>query len=575
MRRQPVRFTPSWSVLTLTLLFGFLVPACGGDAEEAAPAESTAVARNKAKPEAGRKGKKNKGKKAQTAQTATQPKAKPEGPVEVVASTVVDRGGTGEPAPEGLELPPPDPILGPVLVINGEVIGHDYIKREVVLGSSGRIDVELAKLETIMNQEIESRVAQGADREELLDTTGARPGVDGGFLGREELTTVFANVYLPEVAPDELPAISLEAFNASDQGKAMLQSLQARWDAMQEGETPENNPMVRSMLFQILTEYLVSVSDIDMSRDLPAHILMKVNGTEVEVDAIWERIQPWVSESQVRSAKQWLTKMKLLEQDMGEDWLSPEDAQAAYAAHSDPYKDSMFSMERLATLVKHYPSVDRYREFRHAYDSYQKKIRNELNPLRLKEFADQRTRQLLGQAQVDVDVILVSAYDFENEEWKDNGWDEAAKRAQEVLRVLVEEKKPWDDVVEEYSEFYDPPGMYEGNTNVPLKSKGRFRGQTRNQLMQSIQESECWQFLNGHTITDYIFFEQEPRTVTQPIRGPHGWYISRLLRRHKAPQMVNIEEESIITLAEQDYTLLHLAQYAQELVEKYDVYGLE
>jgi hypothetical protein len=98
---------------------------------------------------------------------------------------------------------------------------------------------------------------------------------------------------------------------------------------------------------------------------------------------------------------------------------------------------------------------------------------------------------------------------------------------------------------------------------------------TRNQLMQNLEESEYWQFLNGKTVTDFIFFEQEPGSVANPMRGPHGWYIPRLRTRSAAPENVNLTEENLIIMAEQDYTLQRLSEYVQEIIASNEVYGLQ
>ncbi len=507
-----------------------------------------------------------------------------------------------QPAPEGIELPPNDPILGPVLVIEGQIIPHDVIRREVCRGPAGNSAAELEKLSMIMTQEINRRVEQGASPSDFVITDDEiqatiemnaealkeqfpegeiemrhlLPAGVHGVADQVHLTELFMKVFLPPGPADELPPITITALQQADQGKQLLEALRTEREAEAEGEDLSGNSMFRQIIIQTLREYLVSSSDIDDGDDLPVDVLMRVNGQDMLTATIWNRVKDFVSDVEVRQAKQWLANMKLLEAEMGSNWLTLAEADAKFEEYAAPYRESMFSVENVALMVKRYPNVSAFRKFRRAYDSYQQKIADELNPEDLRRFAEARTKQLIGQAVVDVDVILLSAYDFHEKQWIEDGWEKAAERADEVFRQLVEEKVPWDEVLERFSDFYDiPTGKDFVAQQLPAKSKGRFRALTRNTLMQQLQESEYLQFLNGQTIADYIFFGLKEGNVSAPIRGPHGYYICRLLRKQPAPQKVDLEDEQLIVMAEQDYTLLNLAEYCLELRNEKQVYGIE
>ena len=177
---------------------------------------------------------------------------------------------------------------------------------------------------------------------------------------------------------------------------------------------------------------------------------------------------------------------------------------------------------------------------------------------------------------VDADVILLSAFDFKRRQWKPDGWKEAGDRAQEVLRLLVEEGRPWDEVMDDFSDFYDPPKP-KSMQGLPDKSlnKGRFRALPRNQLMGVLEESEYWQFLHGTTITDFVFFDQEESSTAAPMRGPYGWYIPRLLHRIQSPDQLVRDQESYMVMVEQDYIMTNLGKLTQELRTGSEIYGLE
>ena len=588
MFRQPNHRSVSLAAVGLA---GLLFASCGGSAE--ADKDAATVA------------------KKQLSSTAATPvsnpaKPKPKGKGKRKAKAASFEFGQLRPpiaqaAPAGIELPESDPILGSVLVIEGEIIPHDVIRREVVRGPAGSAATQLEMLNVIITQEIARRVEQGASPGDFLISDKAVQdaidinvealkeqfpngeveirhllpvGIDG-VAKQVHLTELFMLVFLPPGSVDDLPTTTLAAFDASEQGEIMLEALRSEREAEAAGEDLSGNFMFRQLITQTLREHLISSSDIELGNQLPVDVVMRVNGEDVLTATIWDRIKNYVSDVEVRQAKQWLANMILLERDLGADWLSEADAARKFDEHAEPYKDSMFSVENVALMVKKYPSVWVYKKFRRAYDSFQTKIRAELNPADLRAFADRRTKQLIGNALVDVDIILLSAYDFKEKRWIEDGWQKASDRSDEVFRQLAQEKTPWDEVLENFSDFYDLPTVAEAGQNIPSKSKGRFRSMTRNTLMQQIDESEYSQFLNGQTIVDFVFFGLNVGGISKPIRGPHGYYIVRLLRRQDAPTNSNLEDEQLIIMAEQDYTLLTLAEHCLKLRNESQVYGIE
>ena len=175
-------------------------------------------------------------------------------------------------------------------------------------------------------------------------------------------------------------------------------------------------------------------------------------------------------------------------------------------------------------------------------------------------------------------MLLCSAFDFKTKRWKANGWADAENRMRDVIELLVEEQRPWEELVEKYSDFYQPPtpvserGQVDPST-MPLK--GRFRGYQRNNFLSDIGESEYNLFLTGSSITDFVFFEQEVGTVANAMRGPVGWYLTRLIRRTKPPARIDMSKENMDTLILDDYVTWNLNKYAQELIQKNEVYGLD
>ena len=252
-------------------------------------------------------------------------------------------------------------------------------------------------------------------------------------------------------------------------------------------------------------------------------VLMQVNGENILVKDIWSQIKDDITSAEVREAKQWLANMILLERALTEAgvWISDEEAERVYREHVDPYKDSIFSIERLAVSVSRFPSAMAYKDYYRAYESFRRKIADRMTEEALKKFEKERTRHLVGQVSVDADVILLSAYDFEKNEWKESGWQEAKAKVQEVLKALVEEGRPWEQVLNEYSEFHDPPVPVSQRNQAQkpewVTDQGRFRNKQRNLLLKNLDESEYWLFLNGESITAHRYpaTAMTPEAITQ------------------------------------------------------------
>ncbi len=508
-----------------------------------------------------------------------------------------DPGCGRDPAAASQEARSPDPILGPVLVIHGEVVPHAEVKKQVVLGSAGQTVLGLAKIKIWTDEELSRRVAAGESAQDFAVTeeeieesiqeqeAQIREQFPSGDVTLEDLVPeteklpervklieLFNKLFLPDDVT-KFPPATVDALDRTEPTRALLEQLRA------EGQEREGNPFLDGLLFQEIHKYLEETSDIQDGEDLPVELALRVNGEDVRVDDLWKEIESRVSPVDVRKAKQWIVNMRLLREDLEQDhlWLDPEAALAKYKEHSDPYKDQMFSQENIALAFKHYPSLRAYRDFRRAYDSFRQKIQAELTPENLKTFADKRTRALIGQSLIDVDVILLSAYDFKAQRWKPDGWREAKRRAQETAQAIAADPSKWDEILEKNSDFYDAPvpASMQGQENPDRKDKGRFRSKTRNPFMGLLEESEYWQFLNGKTIADFVCFEQQVGTIANPIRGPYGYYIPRLLRRTAAPPSASLSEADLLDMADQDYTTLRMSEHVQELIRRNEVYGLD
>ena len=469
-------------------------------------------------------------------------------------------------------------------------------------------EISHAKLQVFTNEEVERRVAAGADRasfgvsdEELetslrhlqerlkeeypegdvsmADVIGQRQEEIEAANRSLRMTWLCRKLFLPD-NPDEFPPVTVEALRTQPAGDQLLLHYRETYARMQEdpvanAKTAYDLEFNDTIVQQIL-EYVERTARIEYR---PAEgVLFRINGVDIKVDDIWAKLVPSLSETDVRMAKQWIANTTLLREALQKAgaWLSDEEAEAAYKAYSDPYRESIFSCERIALMVKRFPSVEAYKEYRRLLDSFQRLKTPEMTKEVLKQHQDAHTSKLLGHVSVDVDVILCSAFDIKGQRMKENGWQEAELRMKDVLRLLVEEERPWEDLLERYTEFYEfptPVSMRE-QKHPERRLKGRFRGYERNNLLSELGENDYLLFLNGSSITDFIFFEQEVGMLGDPMKGPMGWYLPLLLERSEPPQRLPVDEADLAEMVKDDYLVYNLSKYAHQLVKESGVYGL-
>jgi len=81
-------------------------------------------------------------------------------------------------------------------------------------------------------------------------------------------------------------------------------------------------------------------------------------------------------------------------------------------------------------------------------------------------------------------------------------------------------------------------------------------------------------FLSGNSITDKIFFEMEIGQIENPIRGPYGYYIPKLIHRTAPTTNLSANDSKCRPFLIQDYVSMRLRQFAQELAVEGEVTGL-
>lgn len=511
--------------------------------------------------------------------------------------------------------PDAHPLFGEPLIIDGEVIPFERIRRHLATGEYGTPLIETMKHQVYIDQELARRKEAGEDvsqfevaeteideaiseleqtmkdefPEDDINIDQAFPTIkpsknEQGFRERLRITKLFDNVFLPD-NPYEYPPVTIEALEEAAPGAGMYDSQKKSWDDQlaQGGPKPQGQgggDFFKMMLRSLVLKHMESFTTIEYpGSGLPDDVLLRVNGTDIKVDRVWNEVQHLITPEDVEKSKKWILKTTLAERALREagHWIEGEELDAIYKEEHDPYKDSPFSLERVALLYRKFPSLSDYRLYYQIYQSYKRMIKDELTDEVLQARIDRLDLLLSGE--VDVDIILISAYDFQKSEWKENGWVDAQERVEAVAKELFDGKS-WDEAVEEYSEFWDAPVALsqadapEGR-KAPQHDKGRYRNIKRNDLMRRLLESDYTVFLESSSLSDHIFYMMEPGAFEKPLKGPHGYYIPLVKTRRLTQRKANLADETHRELMIQDYVTNSLNEFLWKEAAAASVYGID
>jgi len=393
-----------------------------------------------------------------------------------------------------------------------------------------------------------------------------------------------------------------------------------------EPEFPQEDTMYRSILRQMVRDMLFKTAETKTAVDgLPAEIVMTLdinsNGTVEHTwrtDDLWEDVKDTVSEKEIEEAKHFLAKLEAARQRMtAEQFLISEDqAHETFSANAEGagFQSAQFNIGMVAVGNHQFPSVEAYGEYFRVLESHRLRVAPTIeNPEQgglaepLREHLV-RANKIMGLGQVDCEVLLVSAFDFAGNQWMEGGWTQSKERADwlkseieknnlnyaEYRRLRMEaaaaggELDPnqapqamdphdfWSLLIDEYCGYWDPPQPAKGRPGsaVGYKQKGRFGERYRNDLQGMIGESPYHQFVRGFSITDFVFFEQQIGTIAGPFKGPHGYYLTKVMRRTPPTRPLNVADERHVGLLRDDYIPFSLIGYCEEAFEAAEVEGI-
>ncbi len=354
---------------------------------------------------------------------------------------------------------------------------------------------------------------------------------------------------------------------------------------------PPDDPIfveaLRSVILVGLSNFYFIETDGD---ELQPGVLMSVEGLDVPVDEVFLRIQPYLKRDRIEDTKHWLVTTKLLEQYLAEFELTEEQGggpalipqkefRTTFVHDGNTWDRELNEYDMVALQVLGFPSVQAYGLHKRLTDSFARTIESETDDDAILRASLAHTNKITGAAKATAEVILISAFDFEHNVWKEGGWAWAEKRAAEVKKML-DEGADWKETLEHESGFWDPPIPDIGHSPQYGRTfKGKFPGpQTRNQILSLLSESEYRIFLYGQAVTDRLFFDQERGTIAGPFKGVHGYYITRHLGRTPPISPLNLNEAVHRNIAVEYYVRAAMNAKVRELfaeaMEKGTVQGL-
>ncbi|MEO6709575.1 MAG: hypothetical protein ABIP42_08345 [Planctomycetota bacterium] len=499
---------------------------------------------------------------------------------------------------------------GPIKVFD-KVIDEEMIRRYLCYGVGSK-HIDSLKFDVICRGEIAKRKAAGEDVSKLTvsdaeveksiekmrkDFLIKYPSLDFPTeVGRAYLALdvyvselrpaiLFDKTFFPE-DPATWPGVTTEAIIMASGGRGFIddsiESYGQRKQMMidqQLDEIPADDPILtdtlRSWLLEALNQF--AQVEIDPSK-LPDDTLLMVDGSPIKVSEVWTAIAPHVTWENVDETRRFLTQLAVVEHDLAQHGvLMTQPEFEANFAPNRPFRDALTDYEMVAIVLQGFPSMQSCLRYERMQRSYRNLIKDEIaSDAQLIPYL-QRANQIAGAAKIDAEVILSSAYDFPNSRWKVDGWKSAEAKARE-LKAKLDAGADWGDLLELYSEFWDPPMPEVGQKpQFGFVFKGRFGEQTRNQLAGDMLETDYSTFVRGRCLADEIFFDQQGGTISDVKQGPRGYYISRVNSRKPASAGLNLQQPANREFLLNYVCMQRFGAYARQLltdaIAKGDVKG--
>lgn len=453
---------------------------------------------------------------------------------------------------------------------------------------------------------------------------------------------LFDLTYVPD-NPDLWPDLTFEALRQEagdilindfresyERRSAELESHLANWEAATEaGEDPGPRPtmppednMYRSILRQIVRDTVYGVCDTKTSIDgidpsLAVTMDLDFDGEPdlvVTIAEVWDDVKDTVTDKEISDARHFLALIEATRQRLANEGLllSEEDQQAFMDEVQAGFGSDIFGLGTVALGAHQFPSVEAYAAYMPLVESYKLSVEplmerpaeGGLAPA-LRGHLD-HANQVMGLSKVDAEVLLISAFDFDNFAWKQDGWAKARTKAEwlksEIEKNGVEyaaQRKQrmeaaaagedfvpdsevldphdfWSRLLDEHCDFWDPPPPAQGRpgSDHGYKKNGRFGDRSRNDMRSLMSESPYSNFIAGGLLTDEVYFDMPIGSIAGPLLGPDGWYLAKVIKRVPTQRPLDINNEKHLDLLRQDWVRISFIDYAHEALDSAAVTGL-
>jgi len=462
---------------------------------------------------------------------------------------------------------------------------------------------------------------------DLVTETNRTFRCDDWYTKQLRNTLMFEKVFLP-ADPAEWPAVTTEAVR-EDSGEILIEDARESYKNRKEAadkagtDIQSDDPLYMQMMRDIVRMAIYKLIEFRTpGNGLPTDSIAlwaDVNGDgkpdkTFTTEELWNEIKDTISPTEIEEAKQWFVTSIATHDRLEKEGalLSADDCQKLIKSKASEFEDSIYNLESLATTTYMFPSLESYIEYYCMLEGFSKLNEANLKPgpggelsPTLREYFE-RANRCMGLGQVDVEVMLVGAFDISKFQWKKDGWNWAKKESAALYKQIQDnlkeyneqrakvleakakgqEYKPekdvpepyrfWTQLMDDHCEYWDPPAPEEPGKRmsmVGMKMKGRFGPHFRNDLISYIGETYYTEWVTGNSIVDYVFFEQAEGTVAGPFKGPQGYYITRVLRRTPPTRGLNLSEPKHLELLRDDWLRFNFNKYSREAVEQASVKG--
>ncbi|MDZ4771765.1 MAG: hypothetical protein SGI72_01385 [Planctomycetota bacterium] len=440
------------------------------------------------------------------------------------------------------------------------------------------------------------------------------------------LTMFFDHVFYPE-DPADWPETTIEAVRA-DSGPTLLDDAVNSYKMRREHSDKTGEPLGKedtiytTMMRQIVRDALYNTIDYKTAFDgLPDDLVLTADKDfdgkpemTLTTEQVWNDVKNTVTKNEIEMAKQWfVASMATTDRLKAEGALLDEAGRRqAIADLQKQFVGTYITVDILAMQNYYFPSTESFKEFYALSKGFEKAMEPKLAAGPNGEVAEplkahlDRANRVMGLGQIDVDCILVSAFDIPKNRWKPDGFNGAKARA-DAIKVKLDEhavayaaqregaakaqsegkefkpenpvKDPfefWTNTLMDNSEYWDPPTPENAGgkgSDIGMKKRGRFGLRYRNDLEGYVGETPFYHWVTGESVTDRAFFDCPEGSIQGPFKGPQGYYIVRVTRRLPPTFPLNVAEPKKADLLKQDYLRVAFIAFTKEAVAKADIRG--